>query len=160
MPCCFLVSRSQHPPLNDFLPRLQCFWTTRLVTEFSTLHYRSSQPSQVEMGSSYSLWPNFYSGNKPSTPATELGAETCFPGVTPTFPGGEHRGWWKTLDVSALPPTVELLPCKQVGTGQSGPIILGLMYWDRASVLQVRAGLGKVDLITSAMPSGNKPSAT
>ena len=55
---------------------------------------------------------------------------------------------------------MEISPWKKVGTGQSGPIILGLMYRDRASVLQVRAGLEKVDLITSAMPSGSKPSAT
>ena len=39
-------------------------------------------------------------------------------------------------------------------------IILDVMCCDQASVLQVTVELGKEDLITCAMPSGNKSSAT
>ena len=46
------------------------------------------------------------------------------------------------------------------GIGQSEPIILDGMCCDWASVLQVAVELGKAELITCAMTSGNKSSAT
>ena len=78
----------------------------------------------VEMERSYSSWPDFYSGKKPSTPASKLKPKTCFPGVTPTFSGGitqvlmwklDHKEGWVLKNWYFWTETIEsLLDSKEI----------------------------------------------